>query len=197
MSLRDRTQQLLESPGWPRVVLWAIAPILCVVLPGLGAMLAFVWLKLIAWGLALAVVVQLMSGLAIEPFAQWVTHQAPDTSKLQGIVGNWRNLLIFLALSWLVGGLLEEVVFRGFIIGYGTLVFGEKFRWWLAVASSVIFGFSHLYQGAGGVLLTGVVGFILASAYIVSRKNLPLTMLAHGFIDTISMIGLFTGLLSA
>jgi uncharacterized protein len=220
MSLRDRTQQLLESPGWPRVVLWAIAPILCVVLPGLGAMLAFVWiaalffigkqrlaligiarpsrwLKLIAWGLALAVVVQLMSGLAIEPFAQWVTHQAPDTSKLQGIVGNWRNLLIFLALLWLVGGLLEEVVFRGFIIGYGTLVFGEKFKWWLAVASSVIFGFSHLYQGAGGVLLTGVVGFILASAYIVSRKNLPLTMLAHGFIDTISMIGLFTGLLSA
>jgi membrane protease YdiL (CAAX protease family) len=220
MSLRDRTQQLLEAPGWPRVVLWAIAPVLCVALPGLGAMLAFAWiavlfvfgrqrlaliglrrpprwLKLIALSLALAIAVQLLSGLAIEPVLRWITHQTPDTSKLKGIVGSWPNLMIFLALSWVVGALIEEVVFRGFIIGWGTLIFGEKFKWLLAVASSVIFGYSHLYQGAAGVILTGVVGFVLATAYIASRKNLPFTMLTHGFIDTISMIALFMGLLSA
>jgi hypothetical protein len=220
MSLRDRTRQLLETPRWPRVALWAVAPVLCFALPGLGALLAFAWIaallvlgkqrlaliglsrpaswfRLIALALALAVFVQLLSGLAIEQIAQWVTHQAPDTSKLQGMVGNWPRLLFFIAVSWLVGGLVEEVVFRGFIIGYGTSIFGEKFKWLLAIASSAIFGYSHLYQGAAGMLLTGIVGFILASAYIASRKNLPLVMLAHGFIDTISMVGLFTGMMHA
>lgn len=218
MSLRDRTQQVLAVPGWPRIVLWATAPLLCLARPGLGAMLAFVWiaalfiigrqplaaiglkrppqwLKLIALALGLAIVVQLLAGLALEPLAQRLTNQTPDVSKLKDIVGSWPNLMIFLALSWVVGALVEEVVFRGFIIGYGTMIFGEKFRWLLALASSVIFGYSHMYQGAAGVLLTGVVGFILAAAYIFSKKNLPLTMLAHGFIDTISMVGLFSGLL--
>jgi hypothetical protein len=220
MSLRDRTHQLLVSAGWPRIALWAVAPVLCVARSGLGALLAFAWVvallfvgkqrlafiglkrpshwpKLIALAFALAIAVQILSAVAIEPFAQWITHQTPDTSKLKDIVGSWPNLMIFLALSWVVGALIEEVVFRGFIIGYGTLIFGEKSRWLLAVVSSMIFGYSHLYQGAGGVLLTGAVGFILAATYIAGKKNLPLVMLTHGFIDTISMIGLFTGLMNA
>lgn len=219
MSLRDRTQQALATPGWPRIVLWAIAPLLCLARPGLGAMLAFVWIaglfiigrqplasiglkrpshwpKLIALAVGLAIVVQLLAAVAIEPLAQSLTHQTPDVSKLKDIVGSWPNLMIFLALSWVVGALVEEVVFRGFIIGWGMLIFGERFRWVLAVVSSVIFGYSHMYQGAAGVLLTGVVGFALAAAYIASKKNLPLTMLAHGIIDTISMVGLFAGLLN-
>ncbi len=98
-----------------------------------------------------------------------------------------------LILSWLVGAVVEETVFRGFLIGYGARLFGEHFIWPLAVVSSAIFGISHLYQGLAGVLLTGTVGLILSSAYVLSRRNLALTMWAHGLIDTIGVVGIFLG----
>ena len=92
---------------------------------------------------------------------------------------------------------LEEIVFRGFMVAYGALIFGERYSWPLAAFSSVVFGLSHLYQGTAGVLVTGIVGFLLATIFIFSKKNLPLLMLAHGFVDSIGMLQLFLGLTTA
>jgi uncharacterized protein len=217
MSMRDRTERALSTRGWPRFFLWGIAPALCVMLPGPGAIAAFLWIvallgigrqsprllgvsrphawwRLIAYALLIAVFMHLVADYAIQPIAQWLTHKSPDVSQVGGFAGNWPKLALFLLISWLVGALLEETVFRGFMIGYGTMIFGERYRWPLALFSSAVFGFSHLYQGAAGVILTGIVGFMLAAVFIISKKNLPLVMLAHGFVDTISMFQVFFGL---
>jgi membrane protease YdiL (CAAX protease family) len=216
MSLRNRTERVLSSGGWPRVVLWAIAPVLCFLLPGVGAILAFAWVvalmgfgrqpvallglarpakwrKIIGYALVVAALVSLLSDYAFEPVAEWLARRPLDTSQFQAIPGNWPKLAFFLVASWLIGALVEETVFRGFLIGYGTTVFGERFKWPLALFSSMAFGFAHLYQGAAGVLLTGAVGFTLAMTYIFSQKSLPFVMLIHGFIDTIGIVALFLG----
>jgi membrane protease YdiL (CAAX protease family) len=220
MSLRNRTERILSGGGWPRAVLWAIAPVLCFLLPGVGAILAFAWvvalvgfgrqpvavlglsrptkwITIIGYALVVAALVSLFSDYAIEPVAEWLARRPLDTSQLQGIPGNWPKLAFFLVVSWLIGAIVEETVFRGFMIGYGTMVFGERFQWPLALFSSMAFGFSHLYQGAAGVLLTGAVGFTLAMTYIFSQRSLPFVMLIHGFIDTIGIVEIFLGVQKA
>ena len=141
----------------------------------------------------LAFVASALSNFALEPLVQRLVGRPADLSRMDNLVGNWRQLGLLLTLSWLVGAVVEEVVFRGFLIGCGVRWFGRRMAWPLVALSSAIFGFSHLYQGTAGVLLTGVVGLILSSAYVLSRRNLLLTMLAHGLIDTISVVGLFLG----
>lgn len=216
MSLRDRTKQLLNTPGWPRAAVWAFALALCLVVPGAGAIAAFIWIvalfaigrqpysslglvlpanwfKVVAFALCIAALTVLVSDYAIEPMARRIAHQPIDTSHFEAIAGNWSKLALFLALSWVVGAVLEETVFRGFLIGFGVVVFGDRWKWLLALASSAAFGLSHLYQGLTGVLVTGVVGFILAVTYLLGNKNLPLVMLVHGFVDTVGIVELFLG----
>ncbi len=211
---RARIQEVLASPGWARTLLWLIAPLLCLILPGVGVILAFLWIASLLWlgrqpvaflgltrqvalartlavAVMLAIVVSALSSLVLEPLVQRVVGRSADLSRINS--GNWSQLGLLLVLSWLVGAVVEETVFRGFLIGYGARLFGERFMWPLVVLSSAIFGFSHLYQGVAGVLLTAVVGLILSGAYVLSRRNLVLTMLAHGLIDTIGVVGIFLG----
>ena len=48
--------------------------------------------------------------------------------------------------------------------------------------SSVIFGFNHLYQGAGGVAGTAIAGFLFGLLFLLTG-NLVLPILFHGVID--------------
>ena len=216
LSLRQRIQAILSTPGRSRLLLWCVAPLLCLIVPGLGAILAFVWIVALLWlgrqpvsilglarpidwtrtlvvAVAVAVGVSVLSNAVLEPLVQRVLGRAPDLSRIDDLTGHWDRLALLLGLSWLVGAVVEETVFRGFLIGYGARLLGERFVWPLTVASSVIFGFSHLYQGLAGMLLTGAVGFILSVVYVSSRRSLAVTMIAHGLIDTIGVVGIFLG----
>jgi membrane protease YdiL (CAAX protease family) len=220
MRLRVPTELLLRSDGWARRLAWAGAPLLCLLVPGPGviaaalwviALLAFGrqpfrllglirpsrWAQLIVYALVIALAIHALAEYAIGPFANLLTGESPDASKFENFAGNWQTLAFLLSLSWIVGATLEEIVFRGFMVAYGALIFGERYSWPLAAFSSVVFGLSHLYQGTAGVLVTGIVGFLLATIFILSKKNLPLLMLAHGFVDSISMLQQFLGLTTA
>jgi membrane protease YdiL (CAAX protease family) len=86
------------------------------------------------------------------------------------------------ALVCLTAGICEEILFRGFLIHYFR---GLPFSLGLmaaVIASSVVFGFEHLYQGVVGVISTAVLGFALAAAYLVTG-NLLVPMILHALID--------------
>jgi membrane protease YdiL (CAAX protease family) len=90
-----------------------------------------------------------------------------------------RRLWILVSIT---AGIWEEVVFRGFLITY-FLAFGTFFGLLAAVIlSSILFGFAHIYQGWKGVLVTGVLGAILASVY-VSTGSLIVPIVCHILID--------------
>jgi membrane protease YdiL (CAAX protease family) len=41
-----------------------------------------------------------------------------------------------------------------------------------------------------------MAGLVLAAAYLLSKRNLWVCILAHGFIDTFGVVGLYFGWLS-
>ena len=53
------------------------------------------------------------------------------------------------------------------------------------LASTLMFGLGHAYQGAAGIVRTGIVGLLCAGAY-VATGNLLAPMLLHVVIDATS-----------
>ena len=62
-----------------------------------------------------------------------------------------------------------------------------------ALASSALFGAAHLYQGASGVMATGLSGLVFASVYLASGRNLWACILAHGVLDTAGFLLIYFG----
>lgn len=86
---------------------------------------------------------------------------------------------------WLVcitAGICEEVVYRGFLLHYfHNVPFHLSFTWAL-VASSLVFGIAHLYQGIAGSLQTILIGFVLGAMFLASG-NLLLPIAVHAILD--------------
>jgi uncharacterized protein len=82
---------------------------------------------------------------------------------------------------WLsvTAGFCEELWCRGFLIFYLT----EWIGWWQAgIASSVLFGIGHAYQGPAGVLKTTAVGLVYAALYGYCGSLWP-SIVLHAAID--------------
>ena len=91
-----------------------------------------------------------------------------------------RELHNFYAVS-LTAGIVEEVVYRGFVIWY----LGQYMPIWSAVVvSSVAFGLGHSYQGASGALRTGLVGLAFGALYVVTG-SIWLPIVAHALLDVL------------
>ena len=82
-------------------------------------------------------------------------------------------------------GLHEEILFRGFILGRLRALFGSTVA--AVIASSIVFGLLHGYQGAIGVVQTTTVGLVLATLAARFRTIWP-AILAHGLFDAISLV---------
>ena len=79
-------------------------------------------------------------------------------------------------------GICEELLFRGFLIGYFANFTGLIQA---ALISSVCFGIGHAYQGPRYVLVTAIVGAFLGGVYLVTG-SIVLPMLIHAGMDLYS-----------
>ena len=87
-------------------------------------------------------------------------------------------------LSWWVAvslsaGFCEEFIFRGYLIWAFQPVLG---LWGAAGFSVVVFAAAHAYQGAKGILATGVVGSLLTLVVLISGSLWPAIAL-HALTD--------------
>lgn len=91
-----------------------------------------------------------------------------------------RELRSFLAVS-ITAGIVEEIVYRGFVIWY----LGLYMPLWLAVAvSSIAFGLAHSYQGPSGALRCGLVGLAFG-LYYVFTGSIWLPIIGHIMLDAL------------
>jgi membrane protease YdiL (CAAX protease family) len=102
---------------------------------------------------------------------------APETP------GGWAVLL--LVVLPLVAG-VEELLFRGALVGALAVGFSIS-PWLLAVLSSIAFGLGHGLQGPGGVLVTGVLGFALAAAFLLTG-SLWVVIIAHYLVNALEFV---------
>jgi membrane protease YdiL (CAAX protease family) len=89
--------------------------------------------------------------------------------------------LTFAALA-VTAGICEEIVFRGFGFAYVRFLWPGVTDGWLILATSVVFGLAHLYQGPRGVVLTGLAGAAFASMTVTTGSLLP-AIVVHAMVD--------------
>ena len=91
---------------------------------------------------------------------------------------NGNELTRFYLLS-VTAGIVEEILWRGFLIWYLSLVMP---LWAAALVSTVGFGLAHAYQGLSHLPKITLVGGVFAGLYLLSG-SIWLPMLLHAAVD--------------
>jgi hypothetical protein len=128
----------------------------------------------------------LMANIVGEP-------EGADMSGYDYLRGNLPMLIAALVAVYIVSSFGEEVIYRAFLINrIAELRSGGTGAWRLAVVmSSLVFGLVHFDWGLVGMVQTGFVGLALGVSYLVVRRNLWVTILAHGYLDTILILQMY------
>lgn len=147
----------------------------------------------VASGLIFGLAVTLAFGLALEPLIERMAGDPIDLSALGDIEGDIRAFLLLLAVGLLFGGIVEEVIFRGYVVGWGAALFGARAGPWLCVLSAAVFGISHLYQGVAGVVATGLIGLCFGFFYLWTGRRLLPVIVAHMTVNAVGVTALYLG----
>jgi uncharacterized protein len=147
------------------------------------------WGKTILTAIVCSVVIYFFTTLLLEPLLQRWTKKPLDYTAFSKAQGDWRQLVLLLLVSWFLAAVLEETIFRGFLITEISSWFTDNLTGVIVsiLIGSVIFGLAHTYQGKSGVYSTGIVGALLAVIFVVGGFNLWLVIITHGLIDTIGL----------
>lgn len=102
-------------------------------------------------------------------------------------------LILALILVWVKGAILEELIFRAFLINALDIILGRNgYSVWVSVGiSSLIFGLMHAWQGPGGIMFTAIIGLFFGITYILNGRRIWSIIFIHGIVDTISMISIY------
>jgi membrane protease YdiL (CAAX protease family) len=92
------------------------------------------------------------------------------------------EVLCFLALA-ITAGLCEEFLYRGFAMA-ALLRFGSP-AWLAILASSLLFGLAHLYQGRSGLAGTTLIGVVLGIGRIAYDSLVPV-IFWHCAVDVVA-----------
>jgi membrane protease YdiL (CAAX protease family) len=85
-------------------------------------------------------------------------------------------------LVGVTAGVCEEWLYRGFFLAVVAALAGRPSDGVLVVVAAVAFGLAHAYQGAVGIVTTGVLGGVMAAVYL-QTGSLLLPVLLHAAID--------------
>lgn len=207
------TQKARRAATW---LLWAAPLLLPLCLPGFGALVSLLVVVLalsfhkdarratLRWwgdskartvllGIGAGIAIHFTMSILLEPVIQAALDQEVDLSIFETVRGDLANYLVLLAIGILFGGVAEELIFRGFTIGWGARLFGKAWAPALAVLSAVLFGLAHLYQGPAGMVSTGLVGLFFGIVYLSAGRRLIPCMLAHMTVNILGITELYIG----
>lgn len=157
--------------------------------------------RMLGWSL-LALIVTMAAGIAIEAAITSAgiaggEIDARYSRRFADLPGNTRVFVTWLAMSWIVGGFVEEMLFRGMLISrFERLLFGGPFAVGIAVVlQAAVFGQQHFYyQGWAGALATGGIALISGVFYLLLKRNLWALILSHGAANTIGLTLIYAGI---
>ena len=139
------------------------------------------WASVPVWALGILVVFVVAQNVLPLLLAPFFDLPQPDMSRYDLIRGNPAAALLFAALLPLTAAVPEEILYRGFLIGRLTDLFGgAKLADVAAVlVQALIFGAVHFQWGPGGILVTSIMGAVWGFAYLACGRNLWIVILAH------------------
>jgi hypothetical protein len=137
----------------------------------------------------------LLGSLVVDPLTAHFWPSAAAPSGADQIHGHLLVALRWLLLVWTFAAFGEEISYRGYLLNRASDV-GRRTRlasWAGVLISAAFFGYGHFYKGPAGIVDSAMAGLVLGAAYLLSRRNLWVCVLAHGFIDTFGIVALFLG----
>jgi membrane protease YdiL (CAAX protease family) len=149
------------------------------------------WLRSLGIGALCGVAIALLMGLLVNGWLTGLFGKTSDLSAFNSIKGNIAGYIQLLVLGLLYGAVVEEIVFRGFVIGWGSQLLGHRAAPLLAILSAMVFGVTHLYQGWTGVCSTGIIGLGYGLTYLASGRNLLAAIFAHMTLNAIGTTELY------
>jgi hypothetical protein len=148
--------------------------------PGVDAWFRDFGAALIFWVMAVIVLAAISTALRLLHMMQM--QKAVVALAPQGV----RETALWVALS-ITAGIVEEFVFRGYLLQQFAAIGG---RAWLGVlASSLVFGAAHGYEGLGSMIAIVAYGAMFC-ALTIQRKSLRAGMMAHAWHDSVTGIAL-------
>ena len=157
------------------------------------------WPMTVLLGAIIGIALQMAFNIFFDPLFEQITGSQLDLSNVENVKGNFPKYLFWLGIGWVIGGFLEELSFRGYIITRIRFLLGRNVPGTIIaiLASSIPFGIAHMYQDWAGVLSAGVMSICFALLFIKSRYNLWLPILVHGFANTTDLTLIYLNLQQA
>jgi uncharacterized protein len=153
------------------------------------------WRRILLVALVAAVLRILLGQFLIEPVTGFFWPKPTVPALANEITGNVKIALLALLLVWTFAAFGEEIAYRGYLLTRAADI-GKRSAtaYWIGVVFvSIFFGYGHYYKGPSGIIDSGIAGLILGTTYMLAGRNLWASILAHGFIDTFSVIDAFFG----
>jgi membrane protease YdiL (CAAX protease family) len=128
--------------------------------------------------LAAFIVMQSLAPLVVSSF---ITMPEPDLSRYDSISGNLGAAITMALLLPLTASIPEEVIYRGFLIGRLSDIFGHSAGGAIitVIVQALVFGSIHFQWGIGGMIVTAIMGLVWGTAYLLCGRNLWVVILAH------------------
>jgi len=167
------------------------------VLSDVGLALPSSWSVAIAWAAAWTALM-----LAYSPFADWMATKlfvAPPTlgafRAIQGIEGQTLDRIV---VAWLLGGFLEELVFRGIVLRAIELGLAPLAPHVIATSAAVVVAaigaaLVHWHEGPRAMVIIMQLSVLFGVLFVVSGHDLWAAMICHGSYDTIAFIRFASG----
>jgi len=136
----------------------------------------------LAWGAVLFAGVQFVPFLT-RPIVQFFgTHRVDEGLHQLAALPLWFRLVLAIT-----GGVIEETLYRGYVIERLTAITNQ--RWLAGVVSAAVFGLAHIpYWGLGFALSTDLPFGIVMTAFYLWRRDLVANMLAHSTALVLAMM---------
>ncbi len=124
----------------------------------------------------------------------------PNLDEFDVLEGNFKLFAISIVIAWLFGALFEELLFRGYIMNSIVKLMvkdeeSQNIHWGISlIVTSLFSGVGHYYQGPTGMILAMIIAFGFGTIYLMFRKILYSSILAHGVYDTVALTFVYLGL---
>lgn len=128
-----------------------------------------------------------------DKIASHLVSRPPTLNAFRGLQQSKAKLIAGIVLAWVLGGFLEELIFRGIILQWIAARLSHWLPMPLALACAICgaalgAGILHLYQGLRAALIITQLSVLFGVLFVASGRNLWAVILCHGLYDTVAFI---------
>jgi len=135
--------------------------------------------------------------LAFTPLADKIAtywfEKPPTLRAFRALQESRLKLLVGIVIAWILGGFLEELVFRGIVLRAVELLALSRLPGPLAAIIGICAaaggaGVIHLYQGSRAAFIVTQLSVLFGILFVLAGYNLWAVILCHGLYDTVAFI---------